>query len=214
MKNLIIRREEERDYRTVEELIRDAFWNVHVPGASEHFLAHQMRKHEDFVPELDLVVEQDGEIVGNIMYTVGSLIDENGTVKKCLSFGPLAVHPKYQRRGIGKALIDTTFELAKNMEYDSVIILGHPSNYVARGFVSCKKMNVCVGDGEFPTAMLVKPLSEGAFDGRRWTFIESKVCEIDDVEAEKYDQLFPEKEKKVLLCQEEFYIYSRSCIKL
>ena len=209
---MIIRREQERDYLVVEELIRDAFWNVHQPGATEHFLAHQMRKHRDFVDELDMVAEIDGKIVGCIMYTVGSLISEEGTTKKCLSFGPVAVHPDYQRKGVGKALIETTFDLAKDMGYESVIIFGHPSNYVARGFVSCKRKNVCVGNGYFPTAMLVKTLVDNAFDGKRWVFVESEVCEIDNTDAEKYDESFPYREKKVLPCQEEFYIYSHSSI--
>lgn len=209
---MIIRREQEQDYHIVEELIRDAFWNVHEPGATEHFLAHQMRKHRDFVNELDMVAEIDGKIVGSIMYTVGSLISEEGTTKKCLSFGPVAVHPDYQRKGIGKALIEATFDLAKDMGYESVIIFGHPSNYVARGFVSCKRKNVCVGNGYFPTAMLVKTLVDDAFDGKRWVFVESDVCEIDNTDAEKYDESFPYKEKKVLPCQEEFYIYSHSSI--
>lgn len=209
---MIIRREQKEDFHVVEELIRDAFWNVHEPGATEHFLAHQMRKHKDFVNELDMVAEIDDKIVGSIMYTIGSLTSDEGITKKCLSFGPIAVHPDYQRKGIGKALIETTFELAKDMGYESVIIFGHPSNYVARGFVSCRRMNVCVGDGYFPTAMLVKKLVDDVFDGKRWTFVESSACEFDISDAEKYDELFPLKEKKILPSQEEFYIYSHSRI--
>lgn len=207
---MVIRREQQEDYSVVEELIRDAFWNVNEPGATEHYLAHQMRTHEDFVEELDMVAEIDGKIVGSIMYTVGKLVSDSGESKKCLSFGPIAVHPDYQRKGIGKALIDATFEQAKNMGYESVIIFGHPSNYVARGFISCRKVNVCVGDNYFPTAMLVKTLVDNAFDGKKWTFEDSSACEYDIKDAEKYDELFPPKEKKVLPCQEEFYIYSHS----
>lgn len=209
---MLIRNEQKEDIRIVEELIRDAFWNVHVPGATEHFMAHQMRTHKDFVDELNMVAEIDGKIVGSIMYTVGRLASEDGAIKKCLSFGPLAVHPDHQRKGIGKALIETTFEVAKNMEYESVIIFGHPGNYVGRGFVSCHKVNVCVGDGIYPTAMLVKALIDGAFDGTKWTFTESDEYEFDVKDAEEYDKLFPYKEKKILPCQEEFYIYSHSCI--
>lgn len=213
MAEINIRREKPEDYRIVEELIRDAFWDVNEPGATEHFMAHQMRGHEEFVPELDLVAEIDGVIVGSIMYTISTLTAEDGTVKKCLSFGPIGVHPNYQRQGIGKALMEESFSLARKMGYDSVIIFGHPGNYVARGFVSSHKLNICVGDGYFPTAMLVKVLGEPVFDGRRWVFQESKACEFDPKEAAEYDKLFPKKEKHELPCQEEFYIYSRSSIK-
>lgn len=210
---MIIRNEQKEDIRIVEELIRNAFWNVHVPGATEHFMAHQMRTHKDFVDELNMVAEIDGKIVGSIMYTSGKLICEDGTIKKCLSFGPLAVHPDYQRKGISKALIETTLESAKNMRYESVIIFGHPSNYITRGFISCHRVNICIGKGIFPTAMLVKPLIDDAFDGRRWKYIESDAYEFDVNDAEEYDKFFPYKEKKYLQCQEEFYIYSHSCIR-
>lgn len=207
-----IRKEKPEDYFAVESLIRDAFWNVHEPGAGEHYLAHRMRGHADFVDALDLVAEVDGKIVGNIMYTVGRLRAEDQTVKKCLSFGPLAVSPNYQRKGIGKALIETSFEMAKELGYESVVIFGHPANYVARGVVSCKRKNICIGDGIFPTAMLVKELVEDAFDGRRYAFEESEVFLFDSREVEEYDKQFPYKQKKVLPCQEEFYIYSHSSI--
>ena len=209
---MVIRREQKEDINIVENLIRDAFWNVHEPGATEHYLAHQMRNHKDFVNELNMVAEIDGKIVGSIMYTIGAVVSEEGITKKCLSFGPLAVHPDYQRMGIGKALIEKTFELAKELGYESVIIFGHPSNYVARGFVSCIKMNICVGDGYFPTAMLVKTFADDVFDGKRWVFKESTAYEFEISDAEEYDKLFPYKEKKKLPCQEEFYIYSHSSI--
>ena len=80
--NLKIRLETEKDYRAVEELTREAFWNVYVPGASEHYLVHTMRNHPDFIPELAFVLEMDGEIVGNIMYTKAWLEDENGERKE------------------------------------------------------------------------------------------------------------------------------------
>ena len=207
-----IRKENKEDYFVVEALIRDAFWNVHVPGATEHYLAHTMREHKDFVNELDMVAEVDGKIIGSIMYTVGKLHSEIGDIKDCLSFGPIAVAPDYQRRGVGNALMEATFEKAKELGYESVVIFGHPSNYVARGFVSCKRMNVCVGDGFFPTAMLVKSLVDNVFDGKRWVFEESTAYEFEIRDAEEYDKLFPYKEKKILPCQEEFYIYSHSSI--
>lgn len=207
-----IRRENKEDHFIVESLIRDAFWNIHVPGATEHYLAHKIREHEEFVNELDMVAEVDGKIVGSIMYTIGKLRSENGDTKDCLSFGPIAVSPDYQRRGVGKALIEETFIKAKELGYESVVIFGHPANYVGSGFVSCKKMNVCVSGGKFPTAMLVKALIDNVFDGRRWIFEESTACEFNMSDAEEFDKRFPYKKKEILPSQEEFYIYSHSSI--
>ena len=58
--NIIIRKEEKRDHHAVEELTREAFWNLYVPGCNEHLLAHKLRKHPDFIPELNFIAEKDG----------------------------------------------------------------------------------------------------------------------------------------------------------
>ena len=80
--DVVIRGEQKKDYCKVESLIRRAFWNLYVPGCTEHYLAHVIREHPDFVKELDLVMETDGRIIGNIMYTKASLLDEMGEKKK------------------------------------------------------------------------------------------------------------------------------------
>ncbi|MBQ9957364.1 MAG: N-acetyltransferase [Ruminococcus sp.] len=210
----IIRLETENDYRKTENLAREAFWNLSVPGCSEHYFMHVLRKHEDFIRQLDYVLEIDGEIVASIMYTKAKLVDEAGNVKEILSMGPLCVHPDYQRKGLGKALLEFTFEKAVEQGYDTVINFGNPDNYVARGYKSCKKYNVCFGDGVFPTALLVKVLKEDALDGRKWTYISCDAeAQCDDTEAvEEYDKLFPPKEKAWQASQEEFYIHSHSAI--
>ena len=115
MDNLRIRREEPGDYRAVEELTRDAFWNLQVPGCNEHYLAHVLRGHPDFIPELDLVAERDGRVVGNIMYTKAWLVDEAGNRKEILTFGPLSVAPECQRQGIGKRLMEESFRIAEQI---------------------------------------------------------------------------------------------------
>ena len=123
-------------------MIRDAFRNLYVPGATEYLPAHRMRSHPDFVPKPDCIAEIGRKIVGSILYTKVKLIAEDGSACDCLSFGPIAVHPAFQRRGIGRALIETTFEKTRKMGHQRIVIFGHPSNYVAGGLVSCKKMNV------------------------------------------------------------------------
>ena len=65
--DIIMRNETENDYRVVEEITREAFWNLYVPGCNEHYIVHVMRDHPDFLKELDFVAEYNGKIVGNII---------------------------------------------------------------------------------------------------------------------------------------------------
>ena len=215
MNNLTIRLEAEKDYRAVEELTREAFWNVYEPGAAEHYFVHMMRNHPDFIPELAFVIELNGEIVGNIMYTKAWLEDENGERKEILSFGPISVAPKHQRQKLGKLLIEHSFEAARKMGYDVNIIFGNPANYVSRGFVNCKKKNVSfIKDGNFPTSLLVCELMPGALDEKKWIYIPSTAsdCWDDTAAVEAFDATFPPKDRKWMPSQEEFYIYSHSSI--
>ena len=211
MDDIIIRRELPQDYEAVESMTRQAFWNQHVPGCCEHYLAHVLRGHPDFIPQLDLVAEQAGEIVGNIMYTKAWLEDKQGSRKEILTFGPLSVAPHMQRRGIGKRLMAESFQIAAGLGYDAVVIFGHPGNYVSSGFQSCARYNITLG-GSIPTAMLVKLLRPDALDGREWEYLESPAYAIEEAEAEAFDRRFPEKKKEFRPSQEEFYIYSHSTI--
>lgn len=209
---ITIRNEKESDYRKVEELTRKAFYNLYVPGCFEHYLAHIMRPHEDFLAELDFVIEEDGEIVGNIMYTKARLVDESGYEKQILTFGPLSVSPEHQRKGYGKRLLEHSFKKAIDLGYDVIVIFGDPKNYVSRGFKSCKKYNICVENGTCPTAMMVKELKPDVLDGRKWIYHDSPVMQIDEEEAQCFDEGFEKMEKKYQTSQEEFYILSHSVI--
>ena len=210
--NIIIRREEQKDYDLVEKLTRQAFYNLYVEGCVEHYLVHVMREHEDFIPELDFVLERNGHVIGNIMYTKAKLVDENGIEKEILTFGPLCIKKEYQRKGYGKKLIEHSFNKAAELGYDVVVIFGSPSNYVSSGFKSCKKFNVCLEGGIYPAAMMVKELKEGALDGRKQFYYDSPVMQIDEKEAEKYDDSLEKTEKRFMPSQEEFYILSNSTL--
>lgn len=213
MKELVIRNETKSDYAITEYITREAFWNIYAPGCDEHYLVHIMREHEDFIPELDLVVEWNGQIVGNIMYTKSKLIGEAGKEKRTLTFGPVSILPEFQRRGIGKRLLEYSFEKALELGYDTIVIYGNPYNYVSRGFKSCKKFNVCIENEWFPTALLVKELKPNVFDGKRWYFSDSSLYHVNNVKAQEFDKQFENKEKKYQPSQEEFYIYSHSAIR-
>lgn len=211
-KMIKIRMEEETDYKRVEEITREAFWNLYIPGCNEHYLVHVMRSHKDFLPELDLVIEVDNQVIGNIMYTKAKLVDESGQEKEILTFGPVCIMTEYQRMGYGKILMEHSFEKAVALGYDVIVIFGNPNNYVSRGFKSCKKYNICFDNGTYPAAMMVKELKPDALDGRKWFYYESPVMKIDEQEAERFDESLEKKEKEFKPCQEEFYIHSHSII--
>lgn len=211
-KMIKIRNEEKKDYERVEEITRKAFWNLYIPGCIEHYLVHVMRSHKDFLPELDLVIEVDNQIIGNIMYTKTKLIDESGKEKDILTFGPVCILPEYQRKGYGKKLIEYSFEQAAALDYDVIVIFGNPNNYVKHGFKSCKKHNVCLENGTYPAAMMVKELKPAVLDGRKWVYYQSPVFEIDEQEAGRFDEGLESLEKKYQPSQEEFYIHSHSII--
>jgi len=211
-KMIKIRNEAEKDYERVEAITRKAFWNLYVPGCVEHYLVHVMRPHQDFLPELDFVIEADDQIIGNIMYTKTRLIDEAGEEKHILTFGPVCILPEYQRKGYGKILMEYSFEQAAALGYDVIVIFGNPNNYVSRGFKSCKKYNVCLENGTYPAAMMVKELKPDVLDGRKWVYYQSPAFEIDEQEAERFDEGLESLEKKYQPSQEEFFIHSHSII--
>ena len=209
---MIIRNEEKRDYKIVESMTRKAFYNLYIPGCVEHYLVHRMREHQDFIKELDFVIELDGQIIGNIMYTKARLIDEGGKEKEILTFGPICIDKGYQRKGFGKRLMEHSFERGIELGYDAIVIFGSPVNYVSRGFKSCKKYNVSLENGKYPAAMMVKELIPNVFDGRRWFYKESPVMAIDEEEARQYDSTLEKIEKKYQSSQDEFYIMSHAFI--
>lgn len=209
---VIIRNEEQKDWAVVERITRQAFYNLYVPGCVEHYLVHIMREHEDFIPELDFVLELDGQVIGNIMYTKAKLTDENGTEKEILTFGPVSIHPAYQRMGYGKMLMEHSFQAAIQLGYDTIVIFGSPANYVSRGFKCCKKYNVCIENGKYPAAMMVKELIPHILDGHKWLYQDSPVMAISEEEAERYDDTLEPMEKKYLPSQDEFYIMSQAFI--
>ena len=207
---MIIRNEEEKDYRIVEEMIKKAFWNIAVPGCNEHYFAHQVRESEDYIPELDFVIEEDGKIIGHILYVKAKFIATDGTEKQILSFGPFTIHPDYQRKGYGRKLLNHSFEVAKEMGYDTVAIFGNPENYACYGFRNCKRYNVCLEENVYPVALLVKELEENVLNGKTWKYIESPAHAIDESGFEEFDSTFEQMEKGYSYTQELFYIYSRS----
>ena len=210
--NLVIRQERESDYARVEQVIRQAFHNIYTPGCTEHYLAHVIRPHPDFLPELDLVLELDGQVIGSIMYTRSTLVDEAGAEKGILTFGPVCIQPGYQRRGLGRRLMEESFRRAAAMGWEAIVIFGDPNNYVGCGFQSCKKHRVHLADGTYPAAMLVKELKPDALAGKSWAYRQSPAFDFDEEAARRFDDALEPMEKKRLPCQEAFEIISQAIL--
>lgn len=207
-----IRREIGEDQRRIEEITREAFWNLYIPGCIEHYLVHIMRNHEDFIPKLDFVALGDDELVGNIMFTRSWLVDEEGTNLEIATFGPVSVLPAHQRRGIGAALIRHSIEKAKEMGVAAIVIYGNPHNYCRYGFKSARDFNIANREGKHPYAMLALELREGTLDSHSWTYRDSDVFNFKVEDAEAFDTSFEAKERGFSWTQEEFSMSCRAFI--
>jgi|SRR6056297_1307625 len=202
--NIKIRNEEPKDYRRVEEVAREAFWNLYFPGGHEHYVVHKMRSHPDFIKELAFVIEVEGEIEGAIFYTHSKIVSEDHTEHKTISFGPVFISPEFHRKGLGKELITHSIEVAKELGYRAILTLGYPYHYEPYGFLGGKKHNISMPDGKFYKGLLVLPLFEGALDNISGYAAFSEVLDVTEEEVDEFDKLFPPKEKKYQASQDEY----------
>src|SRR4030042_2914713 len=204
----IIRNEREGDYRVVEGVVREAFWNLYVPGCCEHFILYNIRKNSDFIPELDFVAEKERQIVGQIVYSRGVIRDKKGREKKVISFGPVSVLPAFQKQGIGSSLITHTINLARDMGFLAICIYGDPRYYSRFGFRCGEKYEVKTTDDKYAFSLMALELKQGSLDSTGGRFIESASFNVDpDIFAE-YDASFPFKEKTETDSQQEFKLLS------
>ena len=210
---VLIRNEREEDTRAVEEVTREAFWNLYVPGCSEHYIAHTLRQHQDFIRELDYVAIVNGRIVGNIIYTRASLASEEGKSLEIASFGPLSVHPEFQRLGIGSRLIRHSLPAAQRLGFGVVAIYGDPHNYCKHGFRNGKDLGISDGNGDYPHGLLALELAPGVLAGQHWRLQISPAYECGESEVEAFDSGFPPKEKAHQCSQEIFSIAVRSFLR-
>ena len=202
--DLVIRNEREEDYRTVEQLVREAFWNLYVPRCNEHYILHNLRTSKDVIPELDFIAEQGEQIVGQIAYTRGIIKGKQGGEKEVITFGPVSVLPAFQKRGIGGALIVHTINLARDMGYPAVCIYGDPRYYSRFGFRCAEKYEIKTADDKFAVALQVLELRQRALNKVSGRFIESAAFAVDETGFSQYEATFPAKEKKETDSQREF----------
>jgi predicted N-acetyltransferase YhbS len=204
--NVVIRKEQATDYLRVEELVREAFWNLFVPGCAEHFILHNLRNSADFIPGLDFIAEIDGRIVGQIAYTRGLIKSDQGENKEVISFGPVSVLPAFQKQGIAGMLITHTISLARDMGYKAICIYGDPRYYSRFGFRCAEKCDIKTSNGKFAVSLLALELQPDALKHMPGRFIESAAFAVDENDFAQYDAAFPSKEKAETDSQREFQL--------
>ena len=168
MENYSIRVEEERDYSTVESLVRQAFWNVYRPGCTEHYILHHLRNCPDFIPELAFVMEVDGKIIGQNVFVKAQITKDDGTAFPILTMGPICIANEYKRKGYGKILLDYSLEKAKVLGYGAVCFEGNIDFYGKSGFDFASKFGIKyhgLPEGMAADFFLCKELQPGYLDG-------------------------------------------------
>ena len=200
--DIAIRNERPEDVLAVEALTREAFWNLHVPGCSEHLVTRQLRASPDFLP--DLVAEADGRVVGSILFSRSRVVGSENENFETVTFGPVSVLPEWQNLGVGRALIERGLRIARALGHSAVVIYGNPAYYQKYGFRAGREFGIRTADGKYAAALQALPLFSGALNGVSGRFLESEAFEVDPAHLEAFDRLFPPKEMLVTPSQVEF----------
>ena len=196
--NIIIRLEKKEEYREVENLVRESFWNVYRPGCLEHYVLNQLRNDPAFVPELDLVMEQDGKLIGQNMFMRANIKADDGRDIPIMAMGPICITPELKRKGYGKILLDYSLEKAKKLGCGAVCFEGNIDFYGKSGFTTADKFGIRyhgLPEGEDAPFFLCKELIPGYLDGITGEYAPPQGYFVDEAEAEAFDKEFPPKEK-------------------
>ncbi len=196
-----IRLEEEKDFRKVEELVRDSFWNVYRPGCLEHYVLHTLRNDPDFISELDFVMEKDGRIIGQNIFVKAEIKTDGGESLPILTMGPICIENGLKRKGYGKRLLDFSLEKAAQLGYGAVCFEGNIDFYGKSGFSYASEYGIRyhgLPEGEDASFFLCRELIGGYLDGVSGEYATPKGYFVDEGEAEEFDKAFPYREKLTL----------------
>lgn len=197
-KRIIIRPETEADFRAVENLVREAFWNVYRPGCLEHYVIHVLRDDPAFVKELDFVMERDGELIGQNMFMKTHIDADDGRQIEVLTMGPIGIAPAEKRKGYGKLLLDYSLEKAKALGFGAVLFEGNIGFYGNSGFDYARNFGIRYHDleeGEDDSFFLCKELIPGYLKDVTGVYQTPQGYYVDPDDAEAFDAGFPPKEK-------------------
>jgi len=132
---MIIRQEKPEEFPRIYELVKVAFQTAKVSNGKEQDFVNQLRAGVTYIPELALVAEDNGKLVGHIMLSRAHIV--NGADKFAVAYvAPLSVVLEFRNQGIGSALMKEAFRLAVAMGYTSVFLVGDPAYYHRFGFKS------------------------------------------------------------------------------
>lgn len=137
-----IRKEEIEDHPVVFKLVEQAFKDEQYTDHKEQFLVERLRKSAAFIPELSLVAEIDNKIVGYILLSKIKIKGDDAQQTTALALAPVAVSKQFQNRGIGGSLIRKAHEVAKELNFGSVILLGHEKYYPKFGYQLAKNYGI------------------------------------------------------------------------
>lgn len=196
--DVLIRSERKEDHKTVENLVREAFWNVYRPGCSEHYVLHVLRDDPAFVKELDFVMEYDGQIVGQNIFMKTVIAADNGAEIPVLTMGPICITPALKRKGYGKKLLDYSLEKAAELGFGAVLFEGNIDFYGKSGFTFARRFGVRYHDlpeGEDDSFFLCKELIPGYLNGVTGVYQTPAGYYVSDSDVEEFDKAFPAKEK-------------------
>ena len=196
--DLTIRLEKTEDYREVENLVRESFWNVYRPGCSEHYVIHVLRDDPAFVKELDFVMERGGRLIGQNMFMRTVIDADDGRTIPILTMGPIGIAPELKRKGYGKLLLDYSLEKAAELGFGAVLFEGNIGFYGKSGFDYAEKFGIRYHDlpeGADASFFLGRELIDGYLDGVTGIYQTPAGYYVDDAEVEEFDKLFPPKEK-------------------
>ena len=193
-----IRLERKEEHREVEKLVRESFWNVYRPGCLEHYVLNQLRNDSDFVPELDFVMEKDGELIGQNIFMKANIKADDGRDIPIMTMGPICIAPKFKRQGYGKILLDYSLKEARKLRCGAVCFEGNIDFYGKSGFKVASEYGIRYAgllEGEDSSFFLCKELIEGYLDSVTGEYATPKGYFVDEKEAEEFDKGFPYKEK-------------------
>ena len=193
-----IRLERSEEHRDVENLVREAFWNVYRPGCSEHYVIHVLRDDPAFVKELDFVMEQDGRLIGQNMFMKTVIQADDGRVIPVLTMGPIGILPELKRQGYGKALLDYSLEKATELGFGAVLFEGNIDFYGKSGFDYADRFGIRYHDlpeDADASFFLCKELVPGYLDGVTGVYQTPQGYYVDDTDVDAFDKAFPPKEK-------------------
>lgn len=196
--NIIIRIETPADYAATENLTREAFWNVYRPGCTEHYVLHTFRGRADFVPELSLVMELHGRLIGHVMYVRSEIHTDDGRAIPVMTFGPISIAPEYQRQGRGSVLLRESMRRAELLGAGAIAIEGDIGFYGKSGFEVASARGIHYSaeprGAEVPYFLLCE-LKPGFLTDVNGTYQDPEGYFADEAEAERFDAQFPPKEK-------------------